>query len=115
MESGPNNVVPEDFQTVQMHDLWSPPMGGGDFWFVQGQTPNQMAGASTSDLPSVFREMSEKLLGDNVVVGDDSEDVEAEGEPALEDTGIYLELKGLIEKSCDWNEYTSELGSKQRH
>ncbi|XP_010049469.2 heat stress transcription factor A-2 [Eucalyptus grandis] len=108
MESRPNNVAPVDFQTVQMHNPWPPPMGGGDFRAVQGQTPDWMAGASSSDLPSVFHEMSEKLPGDNVVVGDNVMDVEA-GELAMDDTGIYLELEGLIEKSFGWSDYTSEL------
>ncbi|KAF8036255.1 hypothetical protein BT93_C2080 [Corymbia citriodora subsp. variegata] len=112
MESGPNNAVPVDFETVEMDDPWPPPKGGGDFRVMQGQTPDQMAGASPSDLPSVFHEMWEKHLGDNVVVGDDAMDVEA-GELPMDDTGVYLELEGLIEKSCGWTEYTSELGSKQ--
>ncbi|KAL3747232.1 hypothetical protein ACJRO7_016072 [Eucalyptus globulus] len=99
MESGPSNVVPVDFQTVQMHNPWPPPMGGGYFRAVQGQTLDQMAGASSSDLPSVFHEMSEKLLGENMVVGDYAMDVEAEEELAMDDAGIYLELEGLIEKS----------------
>ncbi|XP_010049464.2 heat shock factor protein HSF30 [Eucalyptus grandis] len=108
MESWPNNVGPVDFQTVQMHNPWPPPIGGRDFRAVQGRTPDQKAGASPSDLPSVFHEMSEKLLRDNVVMGDDAMDVEAE-ELAMDDTGIYLELEGLIEKSCGWSDNTSEL------
>ncbi|KAF8036222.1 hypothetical protein BT93_C2051 [Corymbia citriodora subsp. variegata] len=115
MESGPNNAVPVDFETVEMDNLWPPPKGGGDFRVMQGQTPDQMAGASPSDLPSVFHEMWEKHLGDNVVVGNDAMDVEAEEELPMDHTGVYLELEGLIEKSCGWTEYTSELGSKQRH
>ncbi|KAL3747230.1 hypothetical protein ACJRO7_016070 [Eucalyptus globulus] len=107
MESWPNNVAPADFQTVQMHNPWPPPIGGGDFRAVQGRTPDQKAGASPSDLPSVFHEMSEKLLGDNVVMGDDAMDVEAK-ELAMDDTGIYLELEDLIEKSCGWSDYTSQ-------
>ncbi|KAI6679655.1 hypothetical protein NL676_033536 [Syzygium grande] len=108
MESGPNNVMPEDFETVQMHNPWPPLMDDGDFWVVLGQTPDQMAGAKASDFPSVLPEISEKFLGDNVVVGDDAEYVEVE-ELAMDDTGIYLELEGLIEKSCGWCEYTREL------
>ncbi|XP_010049465.3 heat shock factor protein HSF30 isoform X1 [Eucalyptus grandis] len=102
IESWPNNVLPLDLETVQMHNPWSPPMGGADFRVMQGQTPDQMAGASPSDLPSVFHEKSEKLLGDNMVVGND----------AMDDPGIYLELEGLIEKSCGWREYTIGLGKQ---
>ncbi|KAI3410665.1 HSF_DOMAIN domain-containing protein [Psidium guajava] len=103
MESGPNNVMPEDFETVQMHNPWPPPMGGGDF-------RDQMAGTSRSDSPSVFHEMPAKLLGDSVVAGDDAEDVEVEELLTADDTGIYLELEGLIEKPCGRSEDTSELG-----
>ncbi|KAL3747234.1 hypothetical protein ACJRO7_016074 [Eucalyptus globulus] len=92
IESWPNNVLPVDLETIQMHNPWPPP----------GQTPDQMAGPSPSDLPSVFHEISEKLLGDNMAVGDD----------AMDDPGIYLELGGLIEKSCGWTEYTSGLGKQ---
>ncbi|XP_010051445.1 heat stress transcription factor A-2 [Eucalyptus grandis] len=104
MESRSNNVLPVDVETVQMHTPWPPPMGGADFRVMQGQTPDQMAGASPSDLPFVFHEKSEKLLGENMVVGDE----------AMDDPGFYLELEGLIEKSCGWSEYTSGLGSKRR-
>ncbi|XP_039165829.1 heat stress transcription factor A-2 [Eucalyptus grandis] len=86
MESRSDSVLPVDLETVQMHNLWPPPMGGADFRVMQGQTPAQMAGASPSDLPSVFHEMSEKLVRDNMVVSDD----------AMDDQGIYLELEGLI-------------------
>ncbi|KAF8036224.1 hypothetical protein BT93_C2053 [Corymbia citriodora subsp. variegata] len=61
MESGPNNAVPVDFETVQMHSPWHPLL-------------DQMAGAGPS---------GEEL--------------------ATDDTGIYLELEGLIEN------YTNEL------
>ncbi|XP_039165830.1 uncharacterized protein LOC120292026 [Eucalyptus grandis] len=74
MESWPNNVLPVDLETIQMHNPWPPPVGGADFRVMQGQTPDQMAGPSPSDLPSVFHEISEKLLGDNMVVGDDAMD-----------------------------------------
>ncbi|KAK3438895.1 hypothetical protein EUGRSUZ_C03452 [Eucalyptus grandis] len=86
MESRSDSVLPVDLETVQMHNPWPPPMGGADFRVMQGQTPAQMAGASPSDLPSVFHEMSEKLVRDNMVVSDD----------AMDDQGIYLELEGLI-------------------
>ncbi|KAL3747220.1 hypothetical protein ACJRO7_016060 [Eucalyptus globulus] len=98
MESQSNNVLPVDLET-RMHNLWPPSTGGVDFKVMQGQTPDQMAGPSPSDLPSVFHEMSEKLIRDNMVVGND----------AMRDPGIYLELEGLTEKSCGWSEYTSGL------
>ncbi|KAF8036218.1 hypothetical protein BT93_C2047 [Corymbia citriodora subsp. variegata] len=110
MESQSNSVVLEDFETIQMHNPWPPPVGGRDFSVAQGQTPDQMAGASASQLSSVFHEMSEKLLGDNVVVGDDAaNDVveEQEEDLAVNDTRIYLELEGLIDKPCGWSEYAS--------
>ncbi|KAI6679656.1 hypothetical protein NL676_033537 [Syzygium grande] len=111
MESQPNSVSPEDFEDIQMCNPWPSPVGGGDFRVMQGQMPDQMAAANLSHLSSVFHEMSEKLLGDNVVVGDDAADVEEEEEDdlAVNDTRIYLELEGLIEKPCGWSEYTSEL------
>ncbi|XP_030465199.2 heat shock factor protein HSF30-like [Syzygium oleosum] len=110
MQSRPNSVLPEDFEDIQMRNPWPSPVGGGDFRVAQGQMPDQMAAASLSHLSSVFHEMSEKLLGDNVVVGDDAADVEEEEDDlAVNDTRIYLELEGLIEKPCGWSEYTSEL------
>ncbi|KAF8023926.1 hypothetical protein BT93_F1200 [Corymbia citriodora subsp. variegata] len=96
MESGPNDVVPVDFETIQMHNPWHPPF-------------DQMAGASPSGLPLAFREMPEKLLGNNGVVGNDAMDVAAGEELATDDMGIYLELEDLIEKSCGLGDYTSEL------
>ncbi|KAL3747226.1 hypothetical protein ACJRO7_016066 [Eucalyptus globulus] len=102
MASWPNNVLPLDLETIQMHNPWPPLVGGADFRVLQGQTPDQMARASPSDLPLVFHEMSEKLLGDNTVMGDD----------AMDDPGIYLELEGLIEKSCGWSDCTSGQGKQ---
>ncbi|KAF8036221.1 hypothetical protein BT93_C2050 [Corymbia citriodora subsp. variegata] len=95
-ESRPNNAVPVDFETVQMQSPWCPPV-------------NQMAGAGPSGLPPALHEMPEKLLGDNIVVGNNAMYVEAEEERATDDTGIYLELEGLIEKSFGWSDYTNEL------
>ncbi|XP_039166049.1 heat shock factor protein HSF30-like [Eucalyptus grandis] len=107
MESQPNSVVLEDFETIQMHNPWPSPLGGRDFRVVQGQTPDQMAGASPSHLSSVFHEMSERLLEDNMVVGDNVADVEEVEELVVNDSRIYLELEGLIEKPCGWSEYPS--------
>ncbi|XP_039165827.1 heat stress transcription factor A-2-like [Eucalyptus grandis] len=94
-----------ELETVRMHNLWPPPMGGADFRVMQGQTPNQFAGDSPSDLPSVFHEMSEKLVRDNMVVGND----------AMDDPGIYLELEGLTDKSCGWSHRKQPLHSRREY
>ncbi|KAK3438904.1 heat stress transcription factor A-2 [Eucalyptus grandis] len=95
MERRPNSVVPEQFGTFQMHNPW-PSMDGEDFRVAQGQTPNQMTGASSSDLSSVFQGISEKLLKEDVVIGADADNIEVEDHLTLNDTGIYLELESLI-------------------
>ncbi|KAF8036245.1 hypothetical protein BT93_C2070 [Corymbia citriodora subsp. variegata] len=96
MEHRPNSVVPEDFDTIQMHNPW-PSMDGEDFRVAQGQAPDQMARANPSDLSSVFHEMSKKLFREDMVIGDDADYVEVEDHLIVNDTGIYLELEGLID------------------
>ncbi|KAK3438889.1 heat stress transcription factor A-2 isoform X1 [Eucalyptus grandis] len=96
MERRPNSVVPEHLGTFQMHNPW-PSMDGEDFRVAQGQTPNQMTGASSSDLSSVFQGISEKLLKEDVVIGTDADNIEVEDHLTLNDTGIYLELESLID------------------
>ncbi|XP_048133770.1 LOW QUALITY PROTEIN: heat stress transcription factor A-9-like [Rhodamnia argentea] len=101
MESWPTSVGLEDFEAIQTHNPWPSLVGGGDFRVAQGQTPDQMAGASPLHLSLVFHEMSVKLLGDNAVVGDNAADVEDDDDDlALNNTRIYLEVEGLIEKPC---------------
>ncbi|KAL3747227.1 hypothetical protein ACJRO7_016067 [Eucalyptus globulus] len=95
-EHWPNRVVPEDFDTIQMHNTW-PSMDGDDFRVSLGQTPDHMARASPSDLSSVFHGMSEKLLREDVAIGDDADNIEVEDHLTVNDTGIYLELEGLID------------------
>ncbi|KAK3438885.1 hypothetical protein EUGRSUZ_C03435 [Eucalyptus grandis] len=95
-EHWPNMVVLEDFDTIQMHNTW-PSMDGEDFRVLLGQTPDQMARASPSDLSSVLDGMSEKLLGEDMAIGDDADNIEVEDNLTVNDTGIYLELEGLID------------------
>ncbi|KAK3438897.1 hypothetical protein EUGRSUZ_C03456 [Eucalyptus grandis] len=96
MEHWPNRVMPEDFDTIQMPNPW-PSMDVEDFRVSLGQTPDQMARAGPSDLSSVFHEMSEKLLREDVVAGDDADNIEVEDHLTVNDMGIYLELEGLID------------------
>ncbi|KAF8036254.1 hypothetical protein BT93_C2079 [Corymbia citriodora subsp. variegata] len=96
MERRSNSVVPEEFDTIQMNNLW-PSMDGEDFRVGQGQAPDQMAIGSPCDLSSVFLEMSKKLLREDEVIGDDADYVEVEDHLTTNGRGIYLELEGLID------------------
>ncbi|KAF8036251.1 hypothetical protein BT93_C2076 [Corymbia citriodora subsp. variegata] len=96
MDCRPNGVVPEDFGTIQMHNPW-PSMDGEDFRVPQGQMPDQRTRASPSDLSLVFHEISEKLLREDVVIGDDADYIEIEDHLTVNGTRIYLELEGLID------------------
>ncbi|KAF8036250.1 hypothetical protein BT93_C2075 [Corymbia citriodora subsp. variegata] len=96
MDCRPNSVVPEDFGIIQMYNPW-PSMDGENFRVAQGQMPDQRTRASPSDLSLVFHEISEKLFREDVVIGDGADYIEVEDHLTVNDTGIYLELEGLID------------------